>query len=284
MDGQTSSVGGGNATPEPLPASVATDGTPPDDVSMEALPVHASDSVVEFDGLRGGQARRDGLIPGSQKAIEMDRVYDRIRKWMRRHPGEPHPDEKNLPQSMRDYFAARRGDMSRIVAAETRERSKPRPAYLRQPGTPPPLPSMPPVAETSGNQVTDINALAAVADAALDVWSGTDLEPVLEELSEVLQDLIAMKRERQMMLAGVDPEVLKKFLQECEWPERLEKLFCKSIGRLCAKLLNSANVPIAYKDEIIGGTALLTILSLEIRNSNRTAKMLAELKKNPAPK
>ncbi len=91
-------TGASTAPPTPAPvASPAPAGPPP---TVAPQPGAAATAPL-FGGLRGGRARKDGLIPGSPEAVEADRKKDRERKARQRvalppplpsvHPGANDP-------------------------------------------------------------------------------------------------------------------------------------------------------------------------------------------------
>lgn len=286
MEGETSTLESGTAPPPSLPPVMENDRTAnsPAMDELATAPVHASASVIEFDGRKGGRERLDGLTPGSQSAIDADRMYERIRKWEKDHPGEVHHDVRKCCDAMQQKFAARRGDIGRIAGAKHREATQPRPVHLRPSRiiTPQPLPSALP--ETPLPDTATVDTLADSAAVALDAWSGTDFEPLLAELVKALQEFRNLKRERQMMVAQFPKDVQEQISRESEWPEGIEKLLCKHVSRILAKLATSASLPIAYKDEILGASAFITLVSIEIRTSARINKMIVLLKQNPPPK
>jgi hypothetical protein len=54
-----------------------------------ALP--AGQTAAQYGGLRGGRARKDGLVPGSPEALAADREKDRLRKARQRQADRPDP-------------------------------------------------------------------------------------------------------------------------------------------------------------------------------------------------
>ena len=115
------------------------------------------------------------------------------------------------------------------------------------------------------------------AVAALESWKGTDFEEVLGDLVKILQDILELRRERMMLSAHVPPELAKEILESSPWPEAMERRVCRYISNLLAKLANQAELPVAYKDEIFGGVALLMILHHEIRLERRMEIRLRSL-------
>lgn len=268
----------GESTTSPLPPAGSP--SPADDLPAGTTSPAAGNGggsadaeslAIRHQGLRGGKARADGLIPGSEAAKRADRLYDVIRKWQDRNPGQIHPQEKSLPPAIRAKFDARRKPLptgATPVAAAIRR--------IPVQELPPPLPSAspgvgsaPPVADR------DLDNVASAANAALVRWQGTDFEPLLVEAVKLVEEFRQYSREKICLKVGLPKEVIAEMERDAAWADGLKKTFCTNGSIVLGKLANSAGISADYKAEIFCGLAALAIVGGEFRMQRRFAKTIA---------
>ena len=253
-------------------AELGTEPLPPIPGESSEAPVvfapvgnHAGDAVPVFNGLRGGRARLDGLIPGSAEAKKMDQRIDRIRYWKRKpeNAGKKHPEERLCP--------GRFGNPPVTPAAPI------------QPVTiPAPLPSaVAPGAEPARTETDPLDTLADSAALALERWTGTDLEDVLGELVSLVEEWRQSVREKKARLALLSESTVKELAAASRWNERLKNRVAMSGSRVCAKLLNANGISAAYKDEIILASASIGLALAEVKSNAAFDKLIAAAKNGP---
>ncbi|HXE43245.1 MAG TPA: hypothetical protein VN516_09495 [Candidatus Baltobacteraceae bacterium] len=232
----------------------------------------AESLAIEHEGLRGGKSRLDGLVPGSKEAKSASKLYESIRKWQDRNPGQIHPQEKSLHPSIAARFIARRKPVppprTPIAAAISAAPVE---------TVPPVLPSAAsrPEISLAGHQTDDPAALLAPATAALELWIGTDVEQPLKDFIAVIEEWRDYSREKKLLLAKLPPDVVAEIKRDSQWNEGTKKIICERGGRVIAKLLNRAGISAQYKDEVILSLALVTLLGSEIRMQRRINKLIA---------
>jgi hypothetical protein len=249
-------------------------------VSGQAAAPDAASLAVEHDGLRGGRGRADGLTPGSREAAQADRLYDVMRKWQDRNPGQIHPQEKSLAPSVRLRFEARRKP---LPPGETL-RGSPVVRRISVETIPPPLPSASaPGTGLDAAQVRDPADLLPAANAALILWAGTDIDPLLREFIKLLEEWRDYARERKLGVAKFSESEIAEINRDMAWSDSPKKIICESGSRILSKLLNKAGISAEYKDEIFCGLAVLILAGAELRGARKINKMILERKNNPPP-
>jgi len=227
----------------------------------------AASLAIEHEGNKGGRGRADKLVPGSESAIKADKLYDCIRHWQDRNPGQIHPQEKSLHAAKQKFFADRRKPLpaGQPLSPVTRI------AVVDGDRPLPPLPSAVPAT------VPEIGSQAALLDdarSALVRWAGTDIEPLLVELIKLLEEWREFAREKKLMLARLPQVTIDEINLDAAWNERPVKILCESGSRVLAKLLNAGGISAEYKDEIFCGLAAILIAGSEIRTMRRINKLI----------
>jgi hypothetical protein len=231
---------------------------------------HAARLAVDYEGLRGGRKRLDGLIPGSDAAKKASALYESIRKWQDRNPGLVHPQERSLHPEIAKRISARRKPLpaGTVPVAE---------AIRHIPVEPlaPPLPAAAPVVDSATISASPTpDNLVAAAELALVRWAGTDFEPLIEEALGVCHDWRNFSREKQLRLAHLPEKSILEIEEETKWNERWTKIIRESGSRVFSKLLNKAGISAEYKDEIFLGLAVLAIAGSELRWARRIPKLI----------
>jgi hypothetical protein len=260
----------GGAKPSPSTVPPLEQGKDVADIADARGGDSAESLAIEHEGNRGGRGRIDGLVPGSPAAASADKLYDCIRKWQDRNPGQIHPQEKSLHPDKQKFFVSRRkiAPTNSIPLSPVSHKIKSEP--------PPPLPSM-----GAGNVRTDLPPSGDPADllvsarAALVAWAGTDIEPLLIELIKLLEEWREYAREKKLRLAHLPQATIDEINRDCEWDESPKKILCESGSRVLAKLLNKGGISAEYKDEIFCGLAAILIAGSELRTMRRINQLIA---------
>ena len=204
-------------------------------VALAATP-SAQQSAPLFGGLRGGTARKDGLVPGSPEAREADLDKDRERKRKKaaEKRGVPYAEPAPLPS------AAPAGAV----------------------GAAPPQGGALPVDPVAG-------ALAGVP------WQASALKPVFEQLIPVAEDLAMLQIVGKCKLAKLPKEVIKDIETDARWHPMSKKGLEMGLPEVAAKYLNKAGVSAEFQPEVVLLTAISAIAAAHVRTLARLDKLIA---------
>jgi hypothetical protein len=258
MAGETDSGAVGEAAALPAVELVA-DGNPPRQLEAAAAPVAAGNSIPLYGGLRGGRSRRDGLIPGSPEAADADKLYERLRKWHKRHPGQSHPDDKKYPAVPRPL----------------------RPATVEREQAP--LPGMVETDAALPASASSPGLVVDSADAPLVPWTGDDVQDLADEAVSIFEEVRQSSREGKARAAKLPETLVAEIKRDSAIHPRIKQKLAQSGARLSAKYLNKTGISSEHKDEVVFGSAVLALLASEVRLNRRLALVIAESKKQQTP-
>jgi len=177
-----------------------------------------------FGGLRGGRKRKDGLKPGSPEAMEADRAKDAERKRLARE---------------RDRLA------NPPVIPSANPPANPAPVQpVQNTATPPP---------------DNLAAVNGVESFETDAWLAKDVEPLVNELVELTEELCQGAINSRCKKAKLPIEIAKEIEADARWATRAKMMIKQGGADLFAQLMNKSQIPLAIRPYI-----LITIGSLQI--------------------
>jgi hypothetical protein len=213
----------GTPPPKTSPAPVAggTVGAPAANVDSGN---NARPRVELFGGLRGGRKRKDGKIPGSPEALEADRAKDAERKRLARE---------------RDRLAN-----PEIIPAAI-------PASAPQ--------SNPPAQNNSPAKADSLGVVAGVENFETVAWLAKDVEPLVNELVELTEELCQTAINTRCKKAKLPIEIAREIEHDARWATRAKAMIKQGGADLFAQLMNKSQIPLAIRPYI-----MITIGSLQI--------------------
>lgn len=249
------------------PAPGLADGTVQGQNERSAGGTAAAESVVSYAGNRGGRERPDGLVPGSKKAIEQDKFYDRIRKWIDRYPGQVHPEENRCCDEIRLRFEAKRARQIR------RKVSPVRPIFAKEP---PPIPALAPSAESSGLPPGDtLEPEPGAEDFYMVDWTPEEIAELTDDLIDGLNEMDKTGARKAAALANLPEILIKEIEADAEMPLLCKKIFRKYLPKAVAKVLNDARISSENREWIFVAVAALYYGWNKLSLRRRMAKLIA---------
>lgn len=194
-------------------------------------------SVTEAGGNRGGRPRKDGLVPGSDAALAVDRKKD----------------AEYQKQKRADKTAAR-------VAALKPNPNVTEPALdiAPRPGEAPPVGLVPqPVVSTPD-------------------WLPSDLQPLAETGVPLLEEWRQSRRRKILAPLNLDAAATSKILSETRWPDFARNSLKQSAPETLASLANWCSLPKELKPHLVSIPALAFLIQHEMECDARLEKIVKE--------
>jgi hypothetical protein len=177
----------------------------------------ATATVVKHGGNRGGKPRADGLVPGSQEALEADRDADRLRKQITR---------------------------ANAAAAQA---PSPIPSVHGQPQAP-----GAPLVPGPGGLAAPYNGPAPPVP-----WTADMLKNICGQMIGACETLTANQLLDAALKVGMPEAVIEEMKLDGDWPALSKEALIIALPELCAKWLNKAGISSEYRFELmVGGAAL----------------------------
>ena len=180
--------------------------------------------VELFGGLRGGRKRKDGLVPGSPEALAADREKDAERKRLARE---------------RDRLA--------------------NPAPLPPASAATATATLPPVQNAAVPTPDNLGTFTGVENFETVAWLAKDVEPLVNELVELTEELCQTAINSRCKKARLPMEIAKEIESDARWATRAKAMIKQGGADLFAQLMNKSQIPLAIRPYI-----LITIGSLQI--------------------